>query len=476
VDGAGPLGPAVAGHLGRFYSRAAGLEILNGGEDLAVRTRPGEAQCQILPRQPVVLGWEPVDFPFHHEINGLIRGQLTTIDLLPAREEDLSGQLLPARVMPAQHQAIQNLAGVVEFLRSYLAEDRIVDTEPYHSKITESAFPAGPAVWTFLEARKRKAIPALAGAAQFLGRSMDMDSFGIILGSEGTWIGLAGLAQSRGLTGAVCISVPESPWVDSGRVRFLEKLTANASEVRLVADPEWADALAYVSGGKNGRKMILFTDVAEIDRREGLSLFKVVYEGKLRRSISLGDPRAAVANITISPTAEFPPGAPSSRFTARAINPNVIPVDSNWFGSPVAESPDDLSSAELIVDIGYGVRNQDGFRLVLRLKEALEGLGARVHLGATRKVTQDLKLLPLTHQIGQTGVRVNPKVILAIGVSGAPQHMDYIGDRAVIFAFNKDSQAPLMKLNESRPAPVVHPIEGDLFETIPRLIEMLSRS
>jgi electron transfer flavoprotein alpha subunit len=69
---------------------------------------------------------------------------------------------------------------------------------------------------------------------------------------------------------------------------------------------------------------------------------------------------------------------------------------------------------------------------------------------------------------------VNPKLILAIGISGAPQHMDYIGDRAVIFAFNKDSHAPLMKLNETRPSPIVHPIVGDLFETIPKLIEMLS--
>jgi alkylation response protein AidB-like acyl-CoA dehydrogenase/electron transfer flavoprotein alpha subunit/flavin-dependent dehydrogenase/ferredoxin-like protein FixX len=474
-DGEGPLGPTVAGHLARPYRRAVGLVIHGGGEDLGARTRPDQSQYEILPRQPVVLGWEPVDFPPYHEINGLIRGQLTAIDLLPTREEGSSGQLLPARVTIPQHRAIHNLSGVADFVKSFLTEGRIVDAQPYRSKITESAFPTGPAVWTLLESRKPKLIPALADAAQFLGRSMEMDSLAIILGNEETWPGLAGLAQSRGMSGAVCIPVPEGPWVDSGRVRFLEKLTSNASEVRLVADPQWADALAYLSGGKNGQKMILFTDVAEIDRREGLSLFKVVYEGKLRRSITLGDSRTPIANITISPTAEFPSGAPSSRFSALAINPKMMSMDSNWFGSPVAESPDDLSSAELIVDVGYGVRNQDGFRLVLHLKEVLEGLGAKVHIGATRKVTQDLKLLPLTHQIGQTGVRVNPKVILAVGVSGAPQHMDYIGDRAVIFAFNKDPQAPLMKLNETRPAPLVHPIEGDLFETIPRLIEILSQ-
>ncbi len=93
--------------------------------------------------------------------------------------------------------------------------------------------------------------------------------------------------------------------------------------------------------------------------------------------------------------------------------------------------------------------------------------------GATRKVTQDLKLLPLEAQIGQTGVRVNPKLILALGISGAPQHLDWLGSRAEILCFNKDPEAPLMKLNQARPAPRVHPILGDLFVTVRELLGKL---
>ncbi len=94
-------------------------------------------------------------------------------------------------------------------------------------------------------------------------------------------------------------------------------------------------------------------------------------------------------------------------------------------------------------------------------------------IGATRKVTQDLELLPDDRQIGQTGVRVSPKVLVALAVSGAPQHVDWIDDDTVILAFNIDPDAPLMKLNEQRPTPVVHPIVGNVRDTVPRFIAAL---
>ena len=101
-------------------------------------------------------------------------------------------------------------------------------------------------------------------------------------------------------------------------------------------------------------------------------------------------------------------------------------------------------------------------------------MGVRqVRVGATRKVTLDLGILPASAQIGQTGTTVNPKVLLAIGVSGAPQHLEYIGKRAIIFAFNKDPEAPIMVLNRTRPTPVVLPVPGDLFREVPRFLQAL---
>ena len=109
------------------------------------------------------------------------------------------------------------------------------------------------------------------------------------------------------------------------------------------------------------------------------------------------------------------------------------------------------------------------------LKAALEGAGlGPVAIGATRKVTQDLKLLPVDRQIGQTGVSVKPRLLIALGVSGAPQHMDWIARDATILAFNNDPGAPIMSWNDSHVAPRVHAILGDLFQTVPTFCDALT--
>jgi electron transfer flavoprotein alpha subunit len=149
--------------------------------------------------------------------------------------------------------------------------------------------------------------------------------------------------------------------------------------------------------------------------------------------------------------------------------------EQTWF-MPLPEEPKpNLTNADVIIDIGYGVKDRAGMELAQELGKVLEGMGLAPLYGATRKVTQDLKLLPLDLQIGQTGVRVNPKLIIALGISGAPQHIDYLGTRADVLCFNKDTEAPFMKLNQTRSVPRVHPVAGDLFLTIRELIGQLGR-
>ena len=135
-----------------------------------------------------------------------------------------------------------------------------------------------------------------------------------------------------------------------------------------------------------------------------------------------------------------------------------------------------LQDAEFVIDVGYGVGTRDGIEEVIEpLQQALVEFGVKkVMIGATRKVTMDLGILPDSAQIGQTGVPVNPRVMICVGVSGAPQHMDYVGNRGVIFAFNKDPDAPIMTLNATRPKPIVYPILGDLFTEVPRFIAALN--
>jgi len=133
-----------------------------------------------------------------------------------------------------------------------------------------------------------------------------------------------------------------------------------------------------------------------------------------------------------------------------------------------------ISDAEFIVDIGYGIGNQDNYdEFIQPLLDCLNDLGVKASIGASRKLVETLKILPPETQIGQSGSSVTPKILLAIGISGAPQHINYIGKNTVILCFNIDSEAPLMLLNESTPSPKVYPIPGDLKKTIPSLTKAL---
>ncbi len=154
-----------------------------------------------------------------------------------------------------------------------------------------------------------------------------------------------------------------------------------------------------------------------------------------------------------------------------------VPLDFEYEAPPTraAGPAKSIAEADFILDVGYAVRNRENFDLVVApLKRRLEEIGVKnVMIGGTRKVVEELKLLAPEQQIGQTGAAVNPKLIISIGVSGAPQHLDYIGERATIIAFNKDPEAPLMTLNRRRARPKVVPIVGDLFETVPQFTAAL---
>jgi electron transfer flavoprotein-quinone oxidoreductase len=134
-----------------------------------------------------------------------------------------------------------------------------------------------------------------------------------------------------------------------------------------------------------------------------------------------------------------------------------------------------LSDADVIIDVGFGIGNRDGYEAVIEpLERALRALGVRnLAVGGSRKVTEELHLLPPDRQIGQSGVSVNPQVLLALGISGAPQHLSYIGPRATILAFNRDPEAPLLTLNQRQTRPRVISILGDLFETVPAFVAAL---
>ena len=212
-------------------------------------------------------------------------------------------------------------------------------------------------------------------------------------------------------------------------------------------------------------------NVAAVTARDGRAeLAWPVFGGKVRRV-------AVVEHLREHPlVASFAGAAAVSQAPKRVFH---IPLEFEYVGeeapTQATNGVKSIADADFIIDAGYALRNRESFDLiVLPLKKRLEEIGVKnVVVGGTRKVVEELKLLSPEQQIGQTGTSVNPQVIISIGVSGAPQHVDYIGERATIIAFNKDPDAPLMTLNQRRARPTVVPIVGDLFETVPRFTEAL---
>ncbi|MGI8836875.1 MAG: electron transfer flavoprotein subunit alpha/FixB family protein [Pyrinomonadaceae bacterium] len=122
----------------------------------------------------------------------------------------------------------------------------------------------------------------------------------------------------------------------------------------------------------------------------------------------------------------------------------------------------DLSKADIIVAVGRGIKSKDNLALAEKLAEALGG-----DLAASRPIC-DAEWLPIDRQIGSSGQTVAPKLYIALGISGAIQHLVGMKNSGTIVAINKDPEAPIFDIAD-------YGIVGDLFEAVPVLTEEVKK-
>jgi electron transfer flavoprotein alpha subunit len=275
----------------------------------------------------------------------------------------------------------------------------------------------------------------------------------------GAGLGDAAAAAAK-LPGVTKVLVADAP--------ALDHLLAEPAAALLVAlAPNYSHILAATTAvGKNILPRVAalldvqpISDIAEVIDAD--TFVRPIYAGNGMATVKSSDARKV---ITVRAASFDPVAAEGGSATIEPVALGELPGISKFISAELSKSErPELTAARVVISGGRGMQNGDNFAL---LEPIADKLGAAV--GASRAAV-DAGFVPNEFQVGQTGKIVAPELYIAVGISGAIQHLAGMKDSKVIVAINKDEEAPIFQVAD-------YGLVADLFTALPELAAELERS
>ena len=322
-------------------------------------------------------------------------------------------------------------------------------------------------MFAFAESRdgdlRKVAFEAVTAARRAADASGGGEVHALLMGAPG----IAARAEELGRYGADVVVVVEDP----GLARYSPEACAATAAERVRAGGYRA---VFFPASAQGRDLAprtaahlgasLASDVTDFELQGDAVIARhPAYTGKVVVTLRLaGSP----ALLSLRPGAVTPAEQPRTPRIEQA-KPAMDPASARVSVTETTQRTGarlDLGEAPVIVSGGRGLRAAENFKLVEELADAF----GNAAVGATRAVTDD-GWRPATDQIGQTGRNVSPDLYVALGISGAIQHLAGMRTSKTIVAINKDKDAPIFKIAD-------YGIVGDLFEIVPRLTDEVRKA
>ena len=221
--------------------------------------------------------------------------------------------------------------------------------------------------------------------------------------------------------------------------------------------PNSVNGLDYAPAVAGSLDLPLVTDVVGFDAGDGIEVTREQYGGKVETAYEVSADSYA---LTVRP-AEWPQAEGTGDAAIEAMD---VEIDESRIGTTVngfeevAGGDVDITEADVLVSIGRGIEEEENLPLVEALADTLDAT-----LSSSRPIV-DNGWLPKNRQVGQSGKVVTPDVYIAIGISGAVQHVAGMKGSDTIVAINSDPNAPIFDLAD-------YGIVDDLFDVVPELIE-----